>query len=104
MDVQMPELDGIEATRQICQQFPRDQRPRIIAMTASAMPGDREACIAAGMDDYLSKPIRLHNLEAALITVRPRGPEPDGGTRPADERDREKTAIDGMSASRRESA
>lgn len=66
MDVQMPEMDGLEATRRICQQWPRDRRPRIIAMTANAMQGDREECLAVGMDDYLSKPMQIHDLKAAL--------------------------------------
>jgi CheY-like chemotaxis protein len=66
MDVQMPEMDGLEATRQICACWPREQRPRIIAMTANAMQGDRELCLAAGMDDYISKPIRIPDLVAAL--------------------------------------
>jgi CheY-like chemotaxis protein len=48
MDVQMPELDGLEATRRICRQWPADQRPRIIAMTANAMHGNRELCLTAG--------------------------------------------------------
>jgi GAF domain-containing protein/CheY-like chemotaxis protein len=66
MDVQMPELDGLEATRQIVGRWPRDGRPRIVAMTANAMEGDREMCLAAGMDDYVSKPIRPEELQAAL--------------------------------------
>ncbi len=74
MDVQMPEMDGLEATRRI-----RDltgfreanlsglrKQPRIIAMTANAMQGDREMCIAAGMDDYITKPIRVNELVDAL--------------------------------------
>jgi signal transduction histidine kinase/DNA-binding response OmpR family regulator len=66
MDVQMPEMDGLEATRQICARWPRDQRPRIIAMTANVMQGDLETCLAAGMDDYVAKPIRVHELAATL--------------------------------------
>ena len=66
MDVQMPEMDGFEATRRICAQWPVEQRPYIVAMTAHAMTGDYEKCIAAGMDDYISKPIRLERLVAAL--------------------------------------
>lgn len=66
MDVHMPQMDGLEASRRIVQRYPREERPRIIAMTANAMPGDRESCLAAGMDDYLAKPIELRELRAAL--------------------------------------
>ena len=65
MDVQMPELDGLDATRQI-RALAQLAQPRIVAMTANAMQGDREMCIAAGMDDYLSKPIRPEELTKAL--------------------------------------
>ena len=61
MDVQMPELDGLDATRRIRERWP-DGGPHIIAMTANAMTEDREECLAAGMDDYLAKPIRLEVL------------------------------------------
>jgi CheY-like chemotaxis protein/nitrogen-specific signal transduction histidine kinase len=70
MDVQMPEMDGLEAARRICAEWPRDRRPRLVAMTANAMAGDREACLAAGMDDYLAKPIRVPELVASLELVR----------------------------------
>jgi GAF domain-containing protein/CheY-like chemotaxis protein len=69
MDVQMPEMDGLEAARQITARWPAAQRPHIVAMTANAMQGDREMCIAAGMDDYVTKPIRVDALVAALSQV-----------------------------------
>jgi PAS domain S-box-containing protein len=71
MDVQMPELDGLDASRLICTRWPKDVRPRIIAMTANAMPEDREACFAAGMDDYVAKPISPNELADALSRARP---------------------------------
>ena len=66
MDVQMPEMDGLEASRRINARWPAGTRPRIVAMTANAMQGDREMCLAAGMDDYLTKPIRVDQLVEAL--------------------------------------
>ncbi len=66
MDVQMPEMDGLETTKQICCAWQKEKRPRIIAMTANAMSGDRDQCLKAGMDDYLSKPIRKEDLHNAL--------------------------------------
>ncbi|WP_199333483.1 response regulator [Oculatella sp. FACHB-28] len=71
MDVQMPEMDGIATTRQICQDWQPANRPCIIAMTAGAMTGDREECLIAGMDDYLSKPIRIEKLVQALKKCQP---------------------------------
>jgi PAS domain S-box-containing protein len=70
MDVQMPELDGLDASRQICERWSAGERPRIIAMTANALPEDREACYAAGMDDYVAKPIRPEELAEALGRAR----------------------------------
>jgi CheY-like chemotaxis protein len=66
MDIQMPEMDGLEATRSIRLKFPADLQPRIVAMTANAMQGDREMCLEAGMDDYVSKPIQMKDLVSAL--------------------------------------
>ena len=66
MDVQMPQLDGFEATARIRAREGADQRLPIVAMTASAMEGDRERCLAAGMDDYISKPLRPDQLDAVL--------------------------------------
>lgn len=78
MDVHMPEMDGLEASRQIHREF-GGKRPYIIAMTANAMKGDREVCMAAGMDDYLSKPVRLNDIRSALARYRENGlPLADG--------------------------
>jgi len=66
MDVQMPVMDGIEATRRIMESVPPERRPRVVAMTANVLPGDREKCIAAGMTDFISKPIRLEALRQLL--------------------------------------
>ena len=67
MDVQMPELDGIEASRRLCNLYPTRKRPWIIAMTANAMDGDHEVCLVAGMDGYLIKPINVATLGRALV-------------------------------------
>jgi signal transduction histidine kinase/ActR/RegA family two-component response regulator len=69
MDVQMPEMDGLEATRQIVDRMDSARRPWIVAMTANAMEGDREQCIAAGMQGYISKPIRVDEFVAALLAA-----------------------------------
>ncbi len=66
MDVQMPDMDGIEATHHICREWPAERRPRIVAMTANAMKGDREKYLAEGMHDYVSKPLREQDLRRAI--------------------------------------
>jgi signal transduction histidine kinase/CheY-like chemotaxis protein/predicted hydrocarbon binding protein len=67
MDVQMPEMDGLDATRFIRSNLKPNSQPYIVAMTANAMQGDREMCLAAGMNDYISKPIQLKDLQNSLI-------------------------------------
>jgi CheY-like chemotaxis protein len=67
MHVQTPEMDGLKASRRITAKWKPHERPRIVAMTANAMQGDREQCLAAGMDDYVTKPIRVDALVAALM-------------------------------------
>jgi CheY-like chemotaxis protein/HPt (histidine-containing phosphotransfer) domain-containing protein len=71
MDLQMPEMDGLEASRRLKQSGAVTPSPRIIALTADAMQGDRERCLAAGMDDYITKPIRVEALVAALAKTQP---------------------------------
>ncbi len=83
MDVQMPEMDGLEASRQINKRWPRPQRPRIIGVTANAMQGDREQCLAAGMDDYITKPIRVEELVGALSQARAQAAAPVAAATPA---------------------
>jgi two-component system, sensor histidine kinase len=65
MDVQMPEMDGLEATRQLVAKC-TDRRPKIVALTANALEGDREVCLASGMDDYISKPFQPEQLQDAI--------------------------------------
>ncbi|HLP00473.1 MAG TPA: response regulator, partial [Opitutaceae bacterium] len=67
LDVQMPEMDGLTCAKELGKRYPKDKRPYLVAMTANAMTGDRENCIAAGMDDYVSKPVRPHELKRALV-------------------------------------
>ena len=78
MDLQMPEMDGFEASREIRQTLPAERQPRIIALTANALQGDREACLAAGMDDYITKPIKLQDIAASIQRqfAPPTPPEP----------------------------
>ena len=76
MDVQMPQMDGLEASRRICKEYgegsdERQKKPWIIAMTANAMRGDREMCLEAGMDDYVTKPVRREELAQALAKCQP---------------------------------
>jgi Response regulators consisting of a CheY-like receiver domain and a winged-helix DNA-binding domain len=71
MDVQMPEMDGLEATKAIRRRW--HDGPKIIAMTAWALVGDREMCIAAGMDGYISKPITIDELSAVLQSCGEKG-------------------------------
>jgi signal transduction histidine kinase/CheY-like chemotaxis protein len=71
LDLQMPGLDGLETARRLVAGWPPEERGRLIALTANAGREDRAACMAAGMDDYLSKPVRLSDLEAALRRVTP---------------------------------
>jgi DNA-binding response OmpR family regulator len=78
-DVQMPEMDGLEATRRIVTRWSAAERPWIVGVTAEAMQGDRERCLEAGMDDYVTKPIRAQELVAAITRV-PRGVRDDVGT------------------------
>ncbi len=85
MDIQMPEMDGAEATRRIRETMPADKQPRIVALTAHALTGDRERYLEAGMDDYLSKPVRPEALVEILQQYKPRTDVP--GTAPLTERD-----------------
>ncbi|HEU4529122.1 MAG TPA: response regulator, partial [Actinomycetota bacterium] len=82
MDVQMPEMDGVEATRRILERWAEGERPRIVAMTAEAMHGDREGFLAEGMDDYVAKPIRTQDL---VVAIRRTPSRAQAGPAPADE-------------------
>ena len=67
MDVQMPGMDGLEATRRLRAELPPERQPRVIAVTASVLADQREACVAAGMDDFVGKPVGLAELRSALL-------------------------------------
>lgn len=75
MDIKMPVMNGYEATRTINQRWSSEERPKIIAITAYALEGDREKCIEAGMDGYISKPMKMEELREALAGIRPRASE-----------------------------
>jgi len=66
MDIMMPVMDGLAATRRIVETFPAGARPIIVAMTASVLPGDKHRCLEAGMSDFISKPMRLTELRTLL--------------------------------------
>jgi CheY-like chemotaxis protein len=66
MDLQMPEMDGFTATREIRERLPAERQPRIIALTANALRADRDACVAAGMDDFVSKPVKLDDITESI--------------------------------------
>ena len=66
LDIQMPEMDGFSVAREICRIYDKSNRPRMIAMTANALQGDRERCLDAGMDDYLTKPVRREEIALRL--------------------------------------
>jgi CheY-like chemotaxis protein len=76
LDIQMPEMDGLEAAHRIREEWGRTKGPRLVAMTASAMKGDRDECLAAGIDDYVSKPVQIASLQKALMESRKRDLEP----------------------------
>jgi CheY-like chemotaxis protein len=71
MDAEMPEMDGRQATMLIRKDFPSDQQPHIIAMTANAQPGDREEYLSLGMNDYITKPIKMEDMILSLLSSKP---------------------------------
>jgi signal transduction histidine kinase/HPt (histidine-containing phosphotransfer) domain-containing protein len=80
LDIQMPEMDGLEAARQIRLRWPRENGPFIVAMTGNALAGDREKCLEAGMDDYITKPMRIGELQAAIELWGPKKSSASGDT------------------------
>ncbi|MFB6271802.1 MAG: response regulator [Salinibacter sp.] len=75
MDVQMPEMDGLEATRRIRDEWPEDEQPYIVALTAAVTEEDRRRCREAGMDTFLSKPLQQDDLAEVLASEPPRNSE-----------------------------
>ncbi|MGE5860831.1 MAG: response regulator, partial [Ignavibacteria bacterium] len=71
MDIQMPDMDGVQATLEIRRDFPKDRQPRIIAMTANAMKDDHEKYLASGMEDYIVKPFKIEELVRVLLDSEP---------------------------------
>ena len=71
LDVQMPGMDGLEVARQVHAEWPPGRRPRLVALTADAMPGERERCLVAGMDDFVAKPVHVQEIQAALLRCPP---------------------------------
>lgn len=69
LDIQMPEMDGVEVTEYLVAKYPKTERPEIVAMTANAMVGDRERYLSAGMDQYLSKPIHPNDIQELIETL-----------------------------------
>jgi PAS domain S-box-containing protein len=76
MDLQMPEMDGFAASREIRRIVPLEHQPKIIALTANALQGDREQCLAAGMDDYITKPVKLLDIAQVIRRQFPTGTRP----------------------------
>jgi CheY-like chemotaxis protein/HPt (histidine-containing phosphotransfer) domain-containing protein len=71
LDIHMPNMSGIEVAQEVCRRWPPERRPYMIALTASAMQGDRERCLASGMHDYITKPVRIEELLRAITGYRP---------------------------------
>jgi signal transduction histidine kinase/CheY-like chemotaxis protein/HPt (histidine-containing phosphotransfer) domain-containing protein len=100
MDVEMPEMDGLEATFKIRTLLPPERQPVIIAMTANAMLEDRDACLSAGMNDYLAKPIRPELLSGALERAARIAEARKGGNAPKDDERTPKSILDAAALAR----